>query len=67
MDIDEVRYELVKSLEEQTDPLIQISLIVILVEAQEKSATVPMRKLIDAEETLPQVKEQAELALKVLI
>ncbi|MCP4460202.1 MAG: HEAT repeat domain-containing protein [Cytophagales bacterium] len=67
IDIDEVKYELVKSLEEQTDPLIQISLIVILVEAQVKSATVPMRNLIEAEETLPQVKEQAEIALKVLV
>ncbi len=66
LDIDEVRYELVKSLEDQVDPLLQISMIVILVEAQEKSATVPMQKLIDNDETRPEVKEQAEIALKVL-
>ena len=65
--MDQVRYELVKSLETQTDPLIQISLITILVEAEEKSARVPMKKLIEQEETLPEVKEQAEIALKVLI
>lgn len=67
MHMDQVRYELVKSLETQSDPLIQISLITILVEAEEKSARVPMKKLIEMEETLPEVKEQAEIALKVLI
>ena len=67
MEVDQVRYELVKSLESQTDPLIQISLITILIEAQEKSARVPMQKLIESEETLPEVKQQAEIALKVLV
>ncbi len=67
LDNEQVRYELVKSLETQTDPLIQISLIMVLVEAQEKSARVPMKKLIENKETLPEVKEQAEIALKVLI
>lgn len=67
LDTEQVRYELVKSLETQTDPLIQISLITILVEAQEKSARVPMKKLLETEETLPEVKQQAEIALKVLI
>lgn len=64
---EQVRYALVKSLEGQTDPLIQIALITILVEAEEKSARVPMKKLIETEETLPEVKEQAEIALQVLI
>ena len=67
LEIEAVRYELVKSLESQNDPLIQISLIGVLVEAQEKSASVPMKKLIEKEETRPEVKEQAEIALKVLI
>lgn len=65
--MDQVRYELVKSLETQNDPLIQISLITVLVEADEKSARVPMKKLIEETETLPEVKEQAQIALKVLI
>ena len=67
LEIEAVRYELVKSLESQTNPLLQISLIAVLVEAQEKSARGPMRKLIEEDETMPEVKEQAELALKVLI
>lgn len=67
MDIDEVRYEMVKSFESQTDPLLQISLIAMLVEAQEKSARGPIKKLIETEETLQEVKDQAEIALKVLI
>jgi len=67
MDIDLVRYEMVKSLESQTDPLLQISLIAMLVEAQEKSARGPIKKLIETEETLQEVKDQAEIALKVLI
>lgn len=67
MDVEQVRYELVKSLEAQTDPLIQISLITILIEAMEKSARVPMQKLIEREETLPEVKQQAEIALKILV
>jgi HEAT repeat protein len=67
MDQDQVRYELVKSLESQTDPLIQISLITIMIEAQEKSARVPMKKLIEDEETLQEVKDQAEIALKILV
>ncbi len=67
LDVEEVRYELVKSLEEQTDPLLQISLITVLVEAQEKSARGPMQKLIENEETLDEVKQQAEIALQVLV
>lgn len=67
LDNEHVRHALVKSLESQSDPLIQISLITILVEAQEKSARVPMKKLLENEETVPEVKQQAEIALQVLI
>lgn len=67
MDNEVVRSELVKSLEFQRDPLIQISLITLMVEAQEKSARAPLHKLIQDEETLPEVKQQAEIALKVLV
>lgn len=67
MTLDEVRYELVKSLESQTDPLIQISLIALLVDAGEKSARGPMKQLIENEETSPEVKEQAKIALEVLV
>ncbi len=63
---EEIRAELVKSLETQSDPLIQISLITILVEAEERSAIAPLKDLIEKEEISPEVKQQAEVALKVL-
>ena len=62
----DIRTELVKSLEGQSDPLIQISLITILVEAEERSAIAPLKDLIENQETSPEVKQQAEVALKVL-
>lgn len=61
-----VRAELVKSLESQSDPLIQISLITILVEAEEKSVIVPLKEIINDQEIAPEVRQQAEVALKVL-
>lgn len=61
-----VRSELVKSLESQTDPLIQISLITILVEAEERSAIAPLKDIMDNEKITPEVKQQASVALKVL-
>lgn len=63
---DDVRAELVKSLEAQSDPLIQITLITILVEAEERSAIAPLKDIIEKEETSPEVKQQAEVALQVL-
>lgn len=62
----DVRAELVKSLESQTDPLIQISLITILVNAEEKSAIAPLKDIIDNEEISPEVKKQAQVAIQVL-
>ncbi len=66
MDNIEVRAELVKSLESQSDALIQISLISILVEAEERSAIAPLKDIIDNEEISPEVKQQAEIAIQVL-
>ncbi|WP_462253789.1 HEAT repeat domain-containing protein [Ekhidna sp.] len=62
----EVRAELVKSLESQTDPLIQISLIAILVKAEERSAIAPLKDIIKNKEVSPEVKQQAEVAIQVL-
>ncbi len=62
-----VRLSLAKSLERQSDPLIQIALISILTEAQEKNAVKPLQEIIEREYTSPEVKRQAEIALKVLI
>lgn len=61
-----VREALVKSLEHQSDPLIQISLITILVEAEERSAIAPIEELMNQDELSPEVKQQAEIALQVL-
>ncbi|NQZ76429.1 MAG: HEAT repeat domain-containing protein [Ekhidna sp.] len=63
---EEVRAALVKSLEAQTDPLIQISLITILVEAEERSAIAPLKDIIENTEIAPEVKQQAEVAIEVL-
>ena len=64
--LEEVRAELVKSLESQSDALIQISLINLLVETQERSAIAPIKELIEKEEGTPEGKRQAEIALRVL-
>lgn len=66
IDNSDVKAQLVKSLGSQSDVLIQISLISMLVEAEEKSAIAPLKEILDKEETLPEVKRQAEVALKVL-
>lgn len=65
-DNDEVRAELVKSLESQKDALIQVSLIILLVEAEERSAIAPLREILDREEISTEVKKQAAIAIQVL-
>lgn len=65
-DNNDVRAELVKSLETQTDPLIQISLITLLVEAEERSAIAPLQKMMKDLEVTPEVKQQADIAIQVL-
>ena len=64
VDYTDVRSELVKSLESQQDPLIQISLITILVEAEERSAIAPLKDIINNEDVSPEVKQQAEVAIQ---
>lgn len=62
-----VKNELVNSLELQNDPLIQIAIIRMLVDAKEKSAVEPLRRMMDSQEVIPEVKQQAETAIKILI
>lgn len=62
-----VRDELVQSLELQDDPLIQIALIRLLVDAKEKSAIESLRKMLESDQVIPEVKQQAETAIKILI
>jgi aminopeptidase N len=58
---------LVKSLALQEDPIIQITLINILVERKEKKAMQPIRRIIEDKNTIKEVKAVAENGMKVLI
>ena len=58
---------LVKSLSFQTDPILQVTLINILVERKEKSALKPIQQIITDKNTLKEVRAVAENSLRVLI
>jgi HEAT repeat protein len=58
---------LVKSLSQQNDPILQITLINILAEKKEKSALKTIQDIIANEKTLREVKAVAENSLRVLI
>jgi hypothetical protein len=58
---------LVESLSKQTEPIIQVVLINILVEKRVNSAVKPIRKIISDENTLKDVKEVAQKGIEVLL
>lgn len=58
---------LVRSLSLQEDPILQVTLINILVERAEKSAIKPIQQIISNKTTLKEVKEVAESGLRSLI
>ncbi|MCX6253891.1 MAG: zf-HC2 domain-containing protein [Bacteroidia bacterium] len=58
---------LVKSLTVQNDPILQVTLINILVERKEKSAIKPIQQIITNKSTLKEVKEVAENGVRLLI
>lgn len=62
-----VNDSLVKSLSLQENPILQITLINILVERREKRALQPIRKIIEDKNTIQEVKNIAESGMKVLI
>lgn len=62
-----IREAMVKSLKTQEDPLLQITLINVLVEIQEKKAIEVMRDLLKKEETIDAVKQMAEKGLTTFI
>ena len=62
-----VRDSLVRSLSVQTDPILQVTLINILVELREKSALKPIERIISDEKTLKDVKTVAEQGVKFLL
>jgi hypothetical protein len=61
-----VRKALITSLTKQTDPVVQISLIQVLVEMKEKRALKPLQKIIEDQELIPAVKDEAQLGIMVL-
>jgi anti-sigma factor RsiW len=54
-----VRRSLIASLSIQTDPVVQISLIQLMVRMKEKDAMKPLQEIIDDDKTLPAVKDEA--------
>ncbi len=62
----EVRDSLVKSLSKQTEPIIQIVLINMLMEKNESKAVQPIRDIISKANTVQEVKEIGKKALKEL-
>ncbi len=65
--VPEIREELVKSFSLQTDPIIQISMINMMVNLKEKASVPVMEKLIADETTYESVKNQARQGLKLLL
>jgi hypothetical protein len=59
-----VRESLVRSLAVQSYPLVQVALIDFLVEVRETRAIEALKKLLEAGELTPEVKERAEQGLK---
>lgn len=62
-----VKTALIKSLETEKNPSIQIELIQILVKIQEKRAIIPMRKMLADKETTSYVKQELQLNLSNLL
>jgi hypothetical protein len=58
---------LVKSLSQQSDPILQVTLINILADRREKSALRPIQEIIANKSTLKEVRAVAENSLRVLI
>ena len=61
-----VRKSLIESLQKQTDPVIQIALIQVLVEMKEKNAVRPLQEILKGGELIPAVKDEAEMGILVL-
>ncbi len=62
-----VKQAFIKALEIEKNPSIQIAIIQSLVKIQAKKAAVPMKKLLEQEDTQPFVKNEIELALPKII
>ena len=63
----QVKDAFVEALKNQNDPIIQITLINVLIQIQDDRAKDILKQLIADEDVIPTVKEQAEVGLKVFI
>jgi hypothetical protein len=61
-----VRDAIVKSLSKQTDPIVQIQLIQLLVKIKEKAVVDDLQKIVDDENTMHAVKDEAYSAIMKL-
>ncbi|MGD2084982.1 MAG: HEAT repeat domain-containing protein [Candidatus Aminicenantes bacterium] len=61
-----VKQGLMQSLQKQTSPMVQIALIDLLVEMREKKAIKSLKQLLERNKLNPEVKERAQLSLKLL-
>ncbi|MDC6366262.1 MULTISPECIES: DUF2887 domain-containing protein [Flavobacteriaceae] len=62
-----VKKVFIEALEKEKNPSIQIAIIQLLVQIQEKKAVAPMQKLLEQEDTQPFIKEQIKSALPKII
>jgi hypothetical protein len=62
-----VRDSLVASLAAQTEPILQVVLMNILVENKEKDAIKPMQRIIEDDKTLKEVKNVAQKGIQILM
>ena len=62
-----VRTQMIRSLGDQDDPLVQIALINLLVQAEEKAAIASLHKIAANENVPSEVRHTAEMALDILI
>ena len=61
-----VKQLMIEALESERNPSIQIAIIQVLVEVQEKKAAAPMKRLLEQEGTQPFIKEQIKAVLPSL-
>ena len=62
-----VRDALIKALENEKEPVVQITLINIIVELGDKNAVGPLQKLVDDDATIETVKDEAHMGLFKLL
>lgn len=60
---DRVRKALIESLGRQESPAVQLKLIALLVQLQEKRAVEPLQKIINNNEVIPAVKDEAQYGI----